>query len=91
VIIKNLPWEQQMESNAKSITLDNLARGILPLELWVEIFPYLNVASIKNCLRSCKAFEYLFLPLLAAKRNYFMVGRVMQYSDRPFDESGKKN
>ncbi len=78
-----------MESTAKSISLDNLAHGVFPIELWIEIFPYLNVASIKNCLRSCKAFEYLFLPLLAAKRNYFIVGRVMRYNHRPFDERGK--
>jgi hypothetical protein len=78
-----------MELDPKSRALANLANGILLLELWVEIFPYLDVNAIKNCLRSCKAFQYIFLPSLSAQRNYFIVGRVYRYGEFPFDQNGK--
>jgi hypothetical protein len=79
-----------MELDVKSRALANLANGILVLELWVEIFPYLDVNAIKKCLRTCKAFEYIYLPQLSARRNRFIVGRVIEkYGDNPFDLAGK--
>lgn len=77
-----------MESDPKSTAYRNLGEGLLPKELWVEIFPHLTVNAIKTCLRTCKAFQHLYLTLLSAKRNHFIVGRVVRYGEIPFDYNG---
>ena len=65
--------------------MENLSSSALPKELRREIFQYINIESIKNLLRSCRAFQYLYLRPLSNRRNSFVVGRVIRHGEIPFD------